>query len=157
MSAEQIVTTTYRVARALNELKRARHLVGPETYRGVAENLRHSEQAVALLDSTAGLPREQRARLLATARRRPDEVNEASLCGIDELKWADPGRLVMRPRLAARLGLALRAELKHSMHHLAGTCDSAVFAGERLNPIETGAAGTESRPHPPCRSGSDQK
>jgi hypothetical protein len=36
----------------------------------------------------AELPPEQRTAVLAAARERVDEVNEASLCDTDELKWA---------------------------------------------------------------------
>lgn len=34
--------------------------------------------------------------LLAAARQRVDEVNEAWLCDTDELKWADIGHLIVR-------------------------------------------------------------
>ncbi|MBO0824945.1 MAG: TIGR04190 family B12-binding domain/radical SAM domain protein, partial [Actinobacteria bacterium] len=68
MSAGQIVATTYRVAHALNELKRARNLVDAKTYRVVADHLRRAEQTVDLLDHAAALPSEQRAALLAAAR-----------------------------------------------------------------------------------------
>ena len=135
MSAEEIVETTYRVANALNELKRARNLLGGETYRVVAEHLRRGQEMVALLDTTAGVPPEQRAAVLSATRRRIDEVNEASLCGTDELKWANVGHLIMRPRLAARLGLALCGEVRHSLHRLVGSYDTDVFSGQRLPAI----------------------
>jgi B12-binding domain/radical SAM domain protein len=135
MTAEQIVATTYRVAHAFNELKRARNLVDAETYRVVGNHLRHAQQTVALLDRAAGLTPEQRRAVLAAARRRIDEVNEASLCDTDELKWADVGRLIIRPRLAARLGLALWAEVKHSLHRLVGSYDTATFSNSRLAPL----------------------
>ncbi len=136
MTAEQIVSTTYRVAHAFNELKRARNLVDVETYRVVDDHLRHAQQIVALLDKAAGLPADQRAALLDSARQRVDEVNEASLCETNELKWADVGHLIVRPRLAGRLGLALWAELTHSLHRLAGKYDTAPFSRARLAPIE---------------------
>jgi hypothetical protein len=60
----------------------------------------------------AELPPEQRTAVLAAATGRVDEVNEASLWDTDELKWADVGHLIVRPRLAARLSLALWAELQ---------------------------------------------
>jgi B12-binding domain/radical SAM domain protein len=136
MTRDQIVTTTYRVAHAFNELKRARNLVDAETYRVVDAHLRHAQQTVALLDKAAELSPEQRTAVLAAARQRVDEVNEASLCDTDELKWADVGRLLVRPRLAARLGLALWAEVRHSLHRLVGHYDTALFSNARLASVE---------------------
>jgi hypothetical protein len=46
-------------------------------------------------------------------------------------------RLTLRPRALARLGLALCAEVGHSWHRAAGTCDTAVFSGRRLTPTAT--------------------
>jgi B12-binding domain/radical SAM domain protein len=140
MTREQIVATTYEVAHALNELKLARNLVDLETYRVVANHLRRAQQTVALLDKAAELPPAQQAALLASARQRVDEVNEASLCGTDELKWADVGHLIVRPRLAARLGLAVWAEVRHSLHRLVGNYDTALFSNARLTPVEPGTA-----------------
>lgn len=136
MTAEEIVATTYRVANALNELKRARNLVDFETYRAVEDHLRHAQETVALLDEAAELPPEERAAVLSAARQRVDEVNEASLCDTDELKWADVSHLILRPRLGARLGLALWAEVRHSLHRLVGSYDTALFSDARLAPIE---------------------
>jgi len=153
MSAEEIVATTYRVANALNELKRARNLVDEETYRVLAGNLRRGEAMVALLDTTAGDSAEQRAALLSAARLRVDEISEASLCGTDELKWADVGHLIMRPRLAARLGLALWAEVRHSVHRLLGSYDTDVFSGQRLGAVGNLLADS---PHPGSGSADDR-
>ncbi len=148
MSAEQIVATTYRVAGALNELKRARDLIDDATYRVVNDHLRRAEQTVALLDRAATLPAEQRGAALAAARARIDEVNEASLLGTDELKWPNAGRLTVRPRLLARLSLALCAEVRHSLHRLAGRYDTAVVSCERTAPVaaerDRGASVSES-------------
>jgi hypothetical protein len=99
-------------------------------------HLRHAEQTVAWLSEAAELPREQRTALHAAARQRVDEVNEASLCDTDELKWAGVGHLIVRPRLAARLGLALWAEVKHSLPRLSGSYDTALFSNARLVPVE---------------------
>ena len=41
----------------------------------------------------------------------------------------------MRPRLAARLGLALCGEVRHSLHRLVGSYDTDVFSGQRLPAI----------------------
>jgi hypothetical protein len=61
--------------------------------------------------------------------------NEASLPGANELKWPNAGRLIMRPRLAARLALALWAEARHSWHRLADTYDTEIYNGTRLAPV----------------------
>jgi B12-binding domain/radical SAM domain protein len=135
MTAGQIVDTTYRVARALNELKHRRGLIGEATYQAVAGHLRLAEETIAVLDRARELPPERYGAELAAARQRVDQANEASLCGTDELKWADVGRLAVRPRLAARLGLALWAEFGHSWHRLLGRYDTAPFCGARLTPV----------------------
>ena len=134
MSAGQIVATTYAVAHGLNELKHDRGLISEATYQAVDASLRQAQEILQLIDDAQGLPRQQRAAELAAVRARIDQANEASLCGSDELKWAHVGRLAMRPRLLARLALALWAEFGHSWHRLAGRYDTAVFSGARLVP-----------------------
>jgi B12-binding domain/radical SAM domain protein len=136
MSAGQIVTTTYAVAHGLNELKHDRGLIDDATFKAVDASLRLAQQTLALIDQASGLAPAQRAAALAVARDRVDQANEASLCGTDELKWADAGRLAVRPRLFARLARALWAEFGHSWHRLIGSYDTAVFSGSRLVPAQ---------------------
>jgi B12-binding domain/radical SAM domain protein len=135
MSAEQIVDTTYEVAHGLNDLKRTRHLIDETTYQTVRGHLLDAQETLSLIDQATRLVPEQRDHALAVIRRRVDEANEASLCGINELKWAGVGRLAVRPKLAARLGLALWAELGHSWHRFTGGYDTAAFSGGRLTPV----------------------
>lgn len=137
MSAGQIVTTTYAVARGLNELKHDRELIDEATYQAVDASLRLAQETLALIEETSGLAPDQRAAVLAAARDRVDQANEASLCGIDELKWADVGHLAVHPKLLARLARALWAELGHSWHRLTGSYDTAVFSGARLAPAQS--------------------
>ncbi len=134
MTAAQIVQVTYQVAHALNELKYERRLIDQATYRTVRQNLHHAEETVAMLDQARQLPARQRAAELAALKEHVDTGNEASLCGTDELKWADVGRLALRPRLAIKLALALGAEIGHGWHRLTGRYDTAPFTGARLPP-----------------------
>lgn len=147
MSADQIVTAAYAVAHGLNELKHDRGLVDDATHNAVDASLRLAQQTLALIDKASGLAPEQRAEALAAIRDRVDQANEASLCGTDELKWANVGRLAIRPRLLARLARALWAELGHSWHRLTGSYDTAVFSGARLTPSH-GVSVTLASPDP---------
>lgn len=148
MSAGQIVTTTYAVARGLNELKHGRGLIDEATYQAVGASLRLAQQTMDLIDQASGLAPGERVAALAAVRDRIDEANEASLCGTDELKWADGSRPAVRPPLLAALARALCAELGHSWHRLAGRYDTAVFSGARLTPAHRGAATPASQPWP---------
>jgi hypothetical protein len=136
MSADQIVATTYAVAHGLNELKHDRELISQATYQAVNASLRMAQDILDLIDRTEGLTHERRAAERAAVRARIDQANEASLCGTDELKWADVGRLALRPRLLGRLAQALWAEFGHSWHRLTGSYDTAVFSGSRLTPSQ---------------------
>jgi B12-binding domain/radical SAM domain protein len=136
MSADQIVATTYAVAHGLNELKHDRELISQATYQAVNASLRMAQDILDLIDRTEGLTPERRAAERAAVRARIDQANEASLCGTDELKWADVGRLALRPRLLGRLAQALWAEFGHSWHRLTGSYDTAVFSGSRLTPSQ---------------------
>jgi hypothetical protein len=138
MTAGQIVEATYRVAHALYALKSTRHLIDEATYRTVDGNLRHAQETVALIGHAPELPTGRQAEALAAIRQHIDEDTEASLLGTNELKWASAGRLAFRPRLAARLALALWAEARHGWHRLTGTYDTAVFTGTRLAPVQPG-------------------
>jgi B12-binding domain/radical SAM domain protein len=148
MSADQIVDTTYQVAHGLNDLKRARRLIDEATYQTVRGHLLDAQETLTLIDRATRLTPERRDEALAAIRRRVDEANEASLCGTDELKWPDVGRLALRPRLIGRLGLGLWAELGHSWHRLRGTYDGATFSGARLAPVEFGSPGPSAAPVP---------
>lgn len=138
MTRDQIVDTTYRVAHGLNELKHARNLIDEPTYSEVDGHLRRAQETLALIDLALELPPAGRADALAAIRERVGEANEASLCAVDELKWAGTARLTLRPRALARLGLALCAEVGHGWHRAAGTYDTAVFSGRRLTPTAMG-------------------
>jgi len=148
MSAGQIVDTTYQVAHGLNDLKRARHLIDEATYETVRGHLLDAQETLTLIDQAARLAPERRDEALTAIRRRVDEANEASLCGTDELKWPDVGRLALRPRLIGRLGLALWAELGHSWHRFRGIYDGAVFSGARLAPVVPGRSWPPAGPVP---------
>jgi hypothetical protein len=122
------------VAQALNQLKRDRGLIDDATYQTVSGHLRRARKTVALIDDALALPASGQAAALAAIHQGIKEDNEASLLGADELKWPNAGRLIMRPRLAARLALALWAEVRHSWHRLAGTYDTQIYDGTRLPP-----------------------
>lgn len=143
MSAGQIVTTTYAMGRGLNELKHDRGLIDEATYKTVDASLRLAQEALALIDEASGLGPDQRPAALAAVRDRVDQANEASLCGTNELKWADVGRLAVSPRLLARLARSLWAELGHSWHRLTSSYDTAVFSGARLTPSPIATVGSE--------------
>ena len=93
---------------------------------------------MALIDQALELPAKQQAAALEAARRSINEASEASLLGTNELKWASPGWLIPRPRLAGRLALAPWAEMRHAWHRLTGGYDTAVFTGARLQPAGAG-------------------
>jgi len=130
MTREQIVDTSYAVARGLNELKHAHGLIGEATFRTVSEHLDAAERAIAeVRAAAAGAPvagGEPRLHPHIT------KADTTSLCGSDELRWSGADGLRASWTVVRHLIRAFLTEAGRGLARCRGRFDTQVWVPERM-------------------------
>jgi B12-binding domain/radical SAM domain protein len=143
MSRDEIVSVTYEVGGALNDLKFESGLIDKATHSAVRQ---HFDVALAVfpeVDALRGLEESERKKGLRLLAERVKRANVASLVGEDELKWKSPAGIRVSLLLLRHLAVALPRELAHGFARFRGRYDGAVAVVTRVGvPGARGGAGT---------------
>jgi B12-binding domain/radical SAM domain protein len=126
MSREEIVSVTYEVGGALNDLKFEAGLVDEHTHATVATHFEVARQIFPQIDALQALPEFERSQGLRRLATQIKESNSASLVGEDELKWKSSSGIRVSRLLVRHLAAALIHELGHGRARFYGHYDSAV-------------------------------
>jgi B12-binding domain/radical SAM domain protein len=134
MTQDEIVSVTYEVGGALNDLKCEAGLIDNATHATVAQHFESAARVFPRVEALRGLPVPQRT---AGMRRLAEEVkaaNTASLVGEDELKWKSATGIRVSWLLARHVAAALPRELAHGLARFRGRYDVAVARVDCLDP-----------------------
>ncbi|RNI21313.1 TIGR04190 family B12-binding domain/radical SAM domain protein [Flexivirga caeni] len=134
MTRDEIVSTTYAVGRALNELKFEAGLVDRPTHDLVEEHLTSAVRVLAEVQALGTTPEPERSRRLRALRARTEQANRDSLVGEDELTWATSTGIKVSWLLLRNLTGALGRELVNGTARARGRYDTAVATPELLSP-----------------------
>lgn len=136
MNRDEIVSATYDVGAALNDLKLEAGLIDAATHTTVARHFDIALQTFPRVDAIGGLPESERGEALRKLADEVNEANTASLVGVDELKWRSSTGFHLSRVLARHTAAALPRELGHGLARFRGHYDVAVAAVRRLDPPE---------------------
>lgn len=87
MTRDEIVDSTYEAALRLNKLKKEYGLITDDLYADIDYRIRMARDIMKEIDDIMTQPEEKRAELLEQMRNKVESVNNATICGKDELKW----------------------------------------------------------------------
>ncbi|PKM79639.1 MAG: TIGR04190 family B12-binding domain/radical SAM domain protein [Firmicutes bacterium HGW-Firmicutes-14] len=87
MTRDEIVESTYEAALRLNELKRDYGLIDRELFADIDYRIRMAREIIREIDKIMELPESEQKEKLLVMRQKVDNVNKATICGKDELKW----------------------------------------------------------------------
>jgi len=146
MSRDEIVTTTYKVGGALNDLKLEAGLVDAATHATVARHFEIALRTFPRVDAIADLPDEDRRDALQALADEVGDANRASLVGDDELKWRSSTGFRVGSVLARHTAAALPREVAHGWARFRGRYDDAVATVSRLPADTTLHLGPTHRP-----------
>ncbi len=131
MTRDQIITASYDVASALNELKFRRGIIDAKTFRWVSSQQRTARLVLARLEEVTLLPEEERDAAFREIRNLVESAKMDTLFSKRELDWPTGGGLRVGPSLLLALVAGLVKEASYSMYRLAGRYDTDVYSGER--------------------------
>jgi B12-binding domain/radical SAM domain protein len=126
MSREEIVATTYRVGRELNDLKHDAGLIDDATHSIVHEHLTSAVRILAEVQALSTIPEPERHRRLRLLQSASQNANTSSLVGVNELKWKTATGIRISRVLIRHVTAALPRELAHGIARLRGHYDTAV-------------------------------
>lgn len=126
MTREQIVTTTYRVGAALNDLKRQAGLVDEVTHATVEAHLHTAVRVLAEVQALSTLPEPERRRRLAMIATSLGAANTANLVGEDELTWKSATGIRVSRLLVGNLVRALVRETGRGIARYRGHYDTHI-------------------------------
>lgn len=132
MTREQIVTATYDVGRALNDLKHEAGLIDTRTHDTVDAHLAAAVRTLADVQALKDAPEPERTCRLRELKAASEVANTSSLVGEDELKWKSSLGIRVSPVLLRGLAAALPRELAHGWARYRGRYDVAVAAPAML-------------------------
>lgn len=135
MSRDEIVSVTYEVGAALNELKFEAGLIDRSTHDVVASHFDIAQMALSQLDAIQLLDGPERSEALRDLADKVNQANTASLVGVDELKWKTSTGFHLSWVLARHTAAAFPREVGHAMARFRGRYDVAVTDVHRLKPI----------------------
>ena len=136
MSRDEIVSVTYEVGAALNELKFEAGLIDSSTHDAVASHFNIAQMALSQLDAMQLLDEPERGETLRDLADKVNQANTASLVGVDELKWKTSTGFHLSWVLARHTVAAFPRELGHAMARFRGRYDVAVTDVRRLKPVD---------------------
>jgi B12-binding domain/radical SAM domain protein len=134
MTRDEIVSTTYQVGGALNDLKLEAGLIDKTTHATVARHFDIARDTFPRVDAIAALPESERFAALRHLADDVREANTASLVGDNELKWHTTTGFHVSWLLARHVAAAMPRELGHGFARMRGRYDVAVAEVERLKP-----------------------
>jgi B12-binding domain/radical SAM domain protein len=146
MSRDEIVSVTYEVGGALNDLKFEAGLVDAATHAAVNDHFEIARQVFPQVDALAALAEPKRTEGLRRLAAQVNEANIASLVGVDELKWRSSTGIRVSRVLVRHVAAALPRELSHGVARFRGGYDDAppvvsrrgTFNARHLGPTSTG-------------------
>jgi B12-binding domain/radical SAM domain protein len=134
MSRDEIVSVTYEVGGALNDLKFEAGLIDETTHATVANHFAIAVRVFPEVDALQMLDEPERSRGLRRLAARVHEANTDSLVGENELKWRSSAGIRVSRKLVRHLAAALPRELAHGFARFRGRYDDAVPVVRRLVP-----------------------
>ncbi|TDV44098.1 B12-binding domain/radical SAM domain protein [Actinophytocola oryzae] len=134
MTREQIVTTTYRVGAALNDLKRRAGLIDEATHATVGAHLRTAVRVLAEVQALSTVSEPERQRRLALVTKALSAANSANLVAEDELRWKTANGIRVSFLLLRRLAEALARETGRGMARYHGRYDTHIATPRCLPP-----------------------
>lgn len=135
MTREQIVTTTYQVGAALNDLKRQTGLIDETTHATVDTHLHTAVRILAEVQALTTVPEPERQRRLALIAKALGTANNANLVGEDELKWKTATGIRVSGQLLRRLASALIQETGRGIARYRGYYDTHIAMPDCLPPL----------------------
>ncbi|MHB8219782.1 MAG: TIGR04190 family B12-binding domain/radical SAM domain protein [Acidimicrobiales bacterium] len=141
MTRDQIVSVTYEVGAALNDLKLEAGLIDRSTHASVAQHFEIARETFPQVDALAGLPDDERPEALRRLADNVKQANTASLVGTDELKWRSTDGFHLSRILLRHTAAALPREIAHGWARLRRHYDAAIPDIHRL-PVPSGAPGS---------------
>lgn len=132
MSRDQIITASYDVASALNELKFKYALIDEETHLQVSAHQRMAREVMDGIEDALRLPEEKRQAALDSIQGKIQEANADTLFSKKELDWHTNGGLRISAVLLWTMITGFVEEANHGMHRLFGMYDTRVYSGERI-------------------------
>ena len=134
MTRDEIVSATYDVGGALNDLKLDAGLIDKSTHATVARHFEIALQTFPRVDAIAALAEPDRREAFRQLADEVNEANTASLVGEDELKWRTSTGFHVSWVLARHVAAAMPRELGHGLARLRGRYDVAIPPVQRLRP-----------------------
>ncbi len=143
ITRDEILSVSYEVTSALNELKFRRGLVDRATYEEVRSHQVAAREAMEDVRRVMRLPERERRDALARINEEVRAANFDSLFSKTELDWPGGEGPRFGAMLLRTLASGLAQEAVHGLRRLAGSYDTAVYTGRRLEPFSElgGAAG----------------
>ncbi|MDA8272064.1 MAG: TIGR04190 family B12-binding domain/radical SAM domain protein [Actinomycetota bacterium] len=137
MSRDEIVSVTYEVGAALNDLKYEAGLIDAGTHSIVASHFEIAQETFLQLDAIKLLDEPERSEALHALADRVKAANTASLVGEDELKWKTSTGFRLSWVLARHVMIALPLELGRAFARFVGLYDTSVADVRRLDSCDT--------------------
>ncbi len=135
MSRDEIVSVTYEVGAALNDLKYKSGLIDSKTHDVVSAHFDIAQATFPKLDAIEHLDEPERSEALQELAAQVSAANTATLVGEDELKWKTSTGFRVSWVLARHIAVALPHELGRSFSRLLGHYDRSVADVRSLEPF----------------------
>lgn len=136
MTREQILTASYDVAAALNELKLRHGLIDEATYSRVKSHQEAARKTMVLIEQAMRLPEREQRSAMELLRKGIRESNVDSMFSKEELNWNEDAGLRLTLSFLRVLPEGLMEEVVHGVHRLIGMYDTAVYTGARLPAVD---------------------
>jgi hypothetical protein len=125
MSRDEIVSVTYDVGGALNDVKFEAGLIDAATHAAVCSHFEIARRIFPEIDALKAMAEPQRSEGLRRLAAEVTEANVASLVGVDELRWKSSTGIRVSRVLVRHLAAALPRELAHGLARLRGRYNDA--------------------------------
>jgi B12-binding domain/radical SAM domain protein len=143
MSRGQIISASYDVAAALNELKLRHGLIDSATFRWVASQQKTAREVMSMVEEAPLLPEGEREEAITRIQGRISGANRDTLFSKRELDWPSNEGLRVGGSLMAALVRGFVREAAYSIFRAVGSYDTEVYSGRRA-PIQVTATGISS-------------
>ena len=131
MTREQIISASYDVAAALNELKFRHGLIGESTFKWVASQQKMAREALNEVEKAQLLPEAERAEAFARVQGNLERAKWDTMFSKRELDWPNDEGLRVGGSLLVALVNGLVREAAYGLFRAAGRYDTEVYSGKR--------------------------
>ncbi len=138
MTRDQIISASYDVATALNELKFRHGIIDSATFNWVASQQKTAREVMTRAEEALLLPEGDRERALEKIQGMIEGARRDTLFSKRELDWPSDEGLRVGGRLLWALASGLVREAAYSVYRAVGRYDTEIYAGSRA-PIESGS------------------